>query len=38
MRDNKLKKTNLPYTIKFPIIKDKNPQVPGVAMSKGIKL
>lgn len=38
MRDNKVKKNHAPYSVKFPIIKDKNPQMSGVTMTKGIKL
>lgn len=38
MRDNKVKKNHVPYSVKFPIIKDKNPQMSGITMTKGIKL
>jgi hypothetical protein len=37
IRDLKQKK-NVPYTIKFPLIKDKNMPVSALPLSKGIKL
>lgn len=38
MRDTKGKKNNIPYTIKFPLIKDKLLPVSAVPLNKGIKL
>jgi hypothetical protein len=37
MRDIRQKK-NIPHTVKFPLIKDKNMPVSGLTLSKGIKL
>lgn len=37
MRDNKQKR-NVPYTIKFPLIKDKNAPISAIPLTKGIKL
>jgi hypothetical protein len=37
MKDAKQKK-NIPHTVKFPLIKDKNMPVSALTLNKGIKL
>jgi hypothetical protein len=38
MKDLKSKKNNVAYTIKFPLIKDKNAPISAIPLNKGIKL